>query len=256
MGYSAFKRYRREEILLPLYLVAELCQIADLSFENLKITRILPDSWGATKGGRSGIRSLLASRSDHLREWRAEGGRLAHAYNSSIWQKKVVLPILNEKLSEFIGIHLGDGTLTEHFVKITQDIRYDMPYVFYIEALIRELFGTSSSIRREKGSNLIYVQLFSKSVCQYLHNKWALPYGDKIKGVASIPYAVMQNRELAISCLRGLIDTDGSISKDGNGISIRFSSHNKLLVDQVEEIGRSLGLFTFRNALETGTRSV
>jgi hypothetical protein len=51
-----------------------------------------------------------------------------------------------------------------------------------------------------------------------MHNKWAIPYGDKIKGVAMIPNAVMEDRKLAICCLRGLIDTDGSVSKDGNGI--------------------------------------
>lgn len=102
---------------------------------------------------------------------------------------------------------------------------------------------------------MVYAQLFSKKVCEYMHNKWAIPYGDKIEGVAMIPNAVMEDRKLAICCLRGLIDTDGSVSKDGNGISIRFSSHNKTLVDQVEDIGKSLGIFTFRNPLETGTRS-
>ena len=93
-------------------------------------------------------------------------------------------------------------------------------------------------------------------------NKWARPDSNRgsslhppARQAATIPIEIMQNRELAISCLRGLIDADGGIFKDGNSISIRFSSHDKPLIDQVGEIGRSLGIFTFRNALETGTRS-
>lgn len=255
VGYSAIKRYRREEILLSLSLVEELCQITGLPFQRLEVTGLLPDNWGAVKGGKKGIRALFVKRSENLREWRAKGGRVARARHPSKEDKKIVLPMLNNKLSEFIGIHLGDGTLTEHFVKITQDYRYDMPYVFYIAGLTMELFGKQPTIRREKGSNLVYVQLFSKKVCEYLHSKWAMPYGDKIKGIAMVPNEIMKNKQFTICCLRGLIDTDGSVSKDGNSISIRFSSHNKTLVDQVEDIGKSLGIFTFRNPLETGTRS-
>jgi hypothetical protein len=114
----------------------------------MSFTRAL--CWGAVKGGKRGIRALFANRPENLSEWRAKGGRVAHEHHPSMWHKKVILPVLNDKLSEFIGIHPGDGTLTEHFVKITQDSRYDMPYVFYIEALTRELFGASQTIRRER----------------------------------------------------------------------------------------------------------
>jgi len=91
--------------------------------------------------------------------------------------------------------------------------------------------------------------------CEHLHNKWDLPYGDKVKGKAVIPNAIMKNKDMAIACLRGLVDTDGSVSKDGDSISIRFYSHNQKLIDQVETVGKSLGVFTFRNPMETGTRS-
>ena len=140
-------------------------------------------------------------------------------------------------------------------LRYLQDPRYDLQYVSYIKDLIEDLFGASPSIRKERGRNLIYVQLFSKTACEYLHEKWNLPYGDKVRGKAVIPNAITKNRIMAIACLRGLIDTDGSISKDGNSISIRFYSHNKTLVNQVEGIGRSLGIFTFRNPMDTGTRS-
>jgi hypothetical protein len=254
VGYSAMKKYRREESLPPLYLVEELCQIAGLSYDNLEIIALVPDNWGRVRGGVKGIEVMSAKYKEQLKEWRSLGGKTAKK-NLPLTTKKVALPPLNEKLSELIGIHLGDGTLTEYFLKISQDPRYDLPYIAYVESLIENLFASSPSIRKEKNRNLIYVQLFSRTACEYLHEKWNLPYGNQLRGKARIPNAIMQNSVMAIACLRGLMDTDGSISKDGNSISVRFYSHNKTLVDQVEEIGKSLGIFTFRNPMETGTKS-
>lgn len=256
VSYSAMKRYGRGESLHPLYLVKELCRIAGLSFESLEIKELVPDNWGRVKGGKKGIEAMFAKHGEKLREWRAKGGKAARRnLLLGTTRKEVFLPSLNEKLSELIGIHLGDGTLTKYFLKVSQDPRYDLPYISYIKALIKDLFGASPAIRKEKDRNLIYTQLFSKTACEYLHKKWNLPYGDKVRGKAAIPDSIMKNRNMAIACLRGLMDTDGSVSKDGNSLSIRFYSHNKMLVDQAERIGRSLGIFTFRNPMETGTRS-
>jgi hypothetical protein len=255
VSYSAMKRYRREESLIPLHFVKKLCGIAGLSFESLEIIELLPENWGRIKGGKRGIEVMLLKHREKLREWRAKGGEAVHKNLLQGPAKKAFLPYLNEKLAELIGIHLGDGTLTKYFLKISQDPRYDLLYVSYIKTLVEDLFEVLPAIRQEKGRNLIYIQLFSKTACEYLHNEWNLPYGDKIRGKVAIPDVIMKNRNMAIACLRGLIDTDGSISKDGNSISIRFSSYNKTLVDQVERIGRSLGVFTFRNPMETGTRS-
>ena len=255
VSYSTLKRYRREESFPPQHLVENLCQIADLSPKNLGIRGLVPHNWGAIKGGRKGIRTLLTKYQNQLKKWRAKGGRTARKRLQISEPKKVCLPNLNEKFSEFIGIHLGDGTLTKYFLKITQDPQYDLPYVSYIGALVRDLFATSPTIRKERDGNQIYIQLFSKTSCAYLHSRWEMPYGDKIRGKATIPEEILRNKNMAVACLRGLIDTDGSISKDGNSLSIRFSSHNKKLVDQAEKIGKSLGIFTFRNPYETGTKS-
>lgn len=255
VNYSALKRYKKEQSFIPQKLVETLCYMADLSSKDLEIIGLIPYNWGAIKGGRKGIRTLLTKYPKELKEWRAQGGRTARKKLLISEPKKVRLPSLNEKLSEFIGIHLGDGTLTKYFLKITQDSRYDLPYVLYIEALIRDLFDISPTVRKERDGNLIYIQLFSKTLCEYLHSKWELPYGDKIKGKAAVPQEIVENTDLAVAYLRGLMDTDGSISKDGNSVSIRFSSHNKILVDQAENIGKSLEIFTFRNPYETGTKS-
>ena len=67
---------------------------------------------------------------------------------------------------------------------------------------------------------------------------------------------VAENENLTIACLRGLIDTDGSVSRrgrNGSQFCIQFTSHNKPLLKQVNKIGRELGIFTFYDKVGTGT---
>ena len=69
-------------------------------------------------------------------------------------------------------------------------------------------------------------------------------------------YAIFKNKELVVACLRGLIDTDGSVSRrgrNGSQFCIQFTSHNKLLLNQVDVIGKKLGIFTFYDRTGTGT---
>ena len=60
--------------------------------------------------------------------------------------------------------------------------------------------------------------------------------GNKIVNQSTIPKWVYENREYMKACLRGLIDTDGSIhrmsKRDFNLLRISFTNHdNKLLQD-------------------------
>jgi intein/homing endonuclease len=49
-----------------------------------------------------------------------------------------------------------------------------------------------------------------KELVRYLH-ELGLPKGNKVKQQLDIPVWIKRNRKLAIACLRGLVDTDGSI---------------------------------------------
>ena len=55
----------------------------------------------------------------------------------------------------------------------------------------------------------------------------------------------MADQNLAIACLRGLIDTDGSVSRRGSQFTITFYSKNKNLTNQVHDISKNSNLFTF-----------
>jgi hypothetical protein len=119
VGYSAMKKYGREESLPPLYLVKELCWISGLSFENLEIEALVSDNLGRIKGGKKGIEVMFTKHGKKLKEWRRLGGKAARKNLLLTLIKETVVPPVNEKLSELIGIHLGDGTLTKYFLKIS-----------------------------------------------------------------------------------------------------------------------------------------
>ena len=173
--------------------------------------------------------------------------------------KNISLPNLNEKLAEFIGICLGDGTLTKYFVRIFGDSRYDISYFLYISSLVKDLFKFSPFLRYDRGrdnkKHTVYLELCSKNLCDFLHTNFTIPYGDKIKGNAKIPSLILNNKKLSIACLRGLVDTDGSISKRGTYICLVFNSNNEILREQAFILGKSLKVFNHKYKDEIGTNS-
>ena len=174
--------------------------------------------------------------------------------------KNVNIQGLNENLSEFIGAYLGDGTITKYFIKFTGDARYDKPYFEYLENLVVDLFGIKASMYSDKrfGKNQLYLTICSRTLCEFLNKKYGLIYGDKLVNNTLIPNKILKNKKLSIACLRGLIDTDGSVSRrgrHGSQFCVQFSSHNNNLLNQVHKFGKKIGVFTYLTGIETGTNN-
>lgn len=187
-----------------------------------------------------------------LKLWSQTGGRKSGEYNL----KNINYPELNEDLAEFIGAHLGDGTMSKYFIKISGDYRYDLSYFNYLSKIVLKLFGISTSITKEKYRNTAYLTIYSKEVCLFLNKNYYIPFGDKIKNNAIIPERILKNRKLFVACLRGLVDTDGSISRrgrNGSQFCLEFFSQNKKLFDQVNGMGRQLNIFTYSTKNRAGT---
>jgi len=253
VSYSSLKKYYNEKLLLPKSFFENLCHIAKIDPNALEV-KYLEGNWGQSKGGKKGSAALLKKYPNEIKEWR----KLANKNSVKSHLKQIKIPELNEKLSEFIGAYLGDGTLTPYFVRITGDSRYDWPYHDYLARLVLDLFGLKSSIKKEKDSNTLNFRVYSVKLCSFLNKKYKLSYGDKIRNQTKIPSEIMQNRNLALACLRGLMDTDGSISRrgrNGDQFCLQFTNHNKTLLDQVISLGHKLEIFTFFAKDGTGTNS-
>ena len=253
VSYSALKKYYNEKLLLPKSFFDNLCHIAKIDSKIMDV-KYLESSWGQSNGGKKGSACLLKKYPEKIKEWR----KLANKNSVTSNLKPIKIPELNEKLAEFIGAYLGDGTLTPYFVRITGDSRYDMSYHVYLAKLVFELFGLKSSIKKEKDSNTLNFRVYSGKLCSLLNKKYKLSYGDKIRNQTKIPSEIMQDRNLSIACLRGLMDTDGSISRrgrNGDQFCLQFTNHNKTLLDQVIFLGDKLEVFTFFAKDGVGTNS-
>jgi intein/homing endonuclease len=124
--------------------------------------------------------------------------------------KRFAAPGNSEYLAEFIGIAMGDGGLTNYQVKITLNATDDVEYIKFVANLMQELFNVEPGIYWDKKSNVVDVVISRSLLVQYLHGL-GLPIGNKIRQGLDMPQWIRENRKYAISCVRGLIDTDGSV---------------------------------------------
>ena len=240
---------------MPENILREICEIREVPYPDHEIS-YLPSNWGASKGGKLGMETLQRRYSEkQFSVWRRKGGTNAIRKGpiGNQWKlKEIRSPELNEELSELIGICLGDGTLTEYFLRIFGNVKYDKPHIKHISEMIQHLFGLSPRLY-ERERNLFVLEISSKQMCKFLHNGYGLPYGNKIVKKAVIPSRILEDTKLSLACLRGLVDTDGSVSKRGNQISLNFTSRNKKLLEQVWEIGKPF--FSYKYTEDVGTNS-
>lgn len=151
-----------------------------------------PKNWGQVKGGK----------------------------NSTGNTKRISMPNPSEELAEFFGIVLGDGNVESYkkgkkiraySVKIAGDSLNDYEYlVNYVFVLSKKLFNIEPKIYFSKRSRCAYVVLHGVMLVKYLE-KMGLTSGNKIKNQVTIPSWIWEKEEYLKSCIRGLIDTDGSV---------------------------------------------
>lgn len=121
--------------------------------------------------------------------------------------KKVKLPRKSVLLAEFVGICLGDGCISRYQVSVTLNTIADKEYIPYVINLMQNLFPTLKvSLRKKGGENAVDVQINSRIVTDFFHNMGIIPRR-KI-----IPLWILKRPIYIKACLRGLFDTEGSIS--------------------------------------------
>ena len=153
----------------------------------------------------------------------------------------------NKKFAELIGIILGDGNLYHNMLRITLS-KNEKPYVNYIKELIYELFGITSKEYFSQRSNTITVYVYNKNLSNLLV-KYGIKRGNKVKNQVEVPSWVKDNGIYSLSCLKGLIDTDGCVynCKRDRKNYIKFTNHSNNLINDVLEVSKIHG-FEFKSA--------
>ncbi|MBI3622875.1 hypothetical protein HY212_02230 [Candidatus Pacearchaeota archaeon] len=151
--------------------------------------------------------------------------------------KIVRLPnIKTKEFAEFYGIMLGDGCITSNlkgFI-ITGDKIFENNYYHkYLSSLIYDLFGYKPKIIESKNERVIRAIFYSKKACKFIEEK-GFPKGLKSSGKLEIPKFIAKDKLLLSYCLRGIMDTDGSLAPHPHSkVMIHLSIPNKNLRSSV-----------------------
>ena len=167
----------------------------------------------------------------------------------------------NESLAEMIGIILGDGRIrwdpTGRHYQLDIILNYvdEREYVLYVKDYLKSLFKIEPKINRQKNDDGtlgkgIYLTIYNKNLIEQLISL-GLKSGNKVINQVRVPKWIReenihdnQTKSLVIACLRGLIDTDGSIFPNlkENAIKINFKNGSLPLVKDLKELSESLGI--------------
>ena|SRR3989344_3984723 len=167
--------------------------------------------------------------------------------NLGIAKTKVIFNEDYKKLAEFIGIMLGDGNICRNNLRITIH-KMEIQYKHHIKKLFSELFKLELSEYPYKNSKSLQLYRWSEDLISLL-KKFGLKEGNKIKNKINIPDWILKNRKFTLSCLRGLIDTDGYLHyhKRDKQISVGFTNHSESLIYDFMNAALNLG-FSFKRS--------
>lgn len=254
ISQRTLRDWRKEKFYMKYETAQMLAKETSVSLYPPK--KILPDYWSTKKASPIGakIRYKIYG-NPGTAEGRKRGGinsqRKFQENNGSVKElkfkirKHIKIPNTSSKLAEFIGIILGDGGMTSNQLVITFNKETDKQHSIYMQSLIKELFGISSSIvhpgsYKDKADNIV---VSSRNLIEFLLKK-NLGIGNKIRNRADIPAWIKDEKDYKIACVRGLMDTDGSFysyrhkvnGKTYDSFAICFTNHSTPLLNSVYDI--------------------
>lgn len=143
------------------------------------------------------------------------------------------------EFAELIGIVLGDGNVYEYVkgkgianysIRIAGDAVKDLEYHTFIFRLCLQLFNYKSRLYFHSTRREIISHIYGKKYVELFKTQGILP-GNKIKNKSTIPLWIFENEDYLKACIRGLIDTDGSIYRMGKWNQMCFKKHNLTLLE-------------------------
>lgn len=153
------------------------------------------------------------------------------------------LPInSNKKLQSYIiGVALGDGNLSNPNgrairLRITCDKKYPLLIKHITNCLLSLLPKNKIAIVDRK--NCIDISSYSNNWQKLL---WRWDRGSKDKQNVAVPNWIKKDKNFTKECLRGLLQTDGSIYYDRNYLMINFVNTASNLSSDVFEMIKNLG---------------
>lgn len=135
----------------------------------------------------------------------------------------------DSEFAEFLGVMAGDGNLSiyksDHKISISGHREDDFEYFLYLRDLFKRLFHKEIKLRDKK--RYLSLELSNKNILNQL-NKAGILVGKKSDKI-EIPKDIMKNQNLSKYFLRGLADTDFSVTFKKGGR--KKNSYPRICVD-------------------------
>jgi hypothetical protein len=156
---------------------------------------------------------------------------------------------LNVDTAELVGILLGDGSF--YLAKYNNEVDIalhtkDVNYKNYVKSLLKKVTSAYVFEKYDKKAKCVHIRISSKVPTMNLLKISYKKPGNKIKNRVSIPEWIWKKDRFLKACLRGLIDTDGSVYRLKpqwpNLTQISFKNNNDRLLKDVRQALKNFGL--------------
>ncbi|PIP86977.1 hypothetical protein COW81_02595 [Candidatus Campbellbacteria bacterium CG22_combo_CG10-13_8_21_14_all_36_13] len=228
--------WRNEKYTMPLSAVKKLSQTFSISVPK----KIIVKNWGShlSEAGKKGgiirykkyghVTLNEKERKKAWEKWWNEKGRFSK--NTVIGKAlPVTKPDYSESLAEFIGVVLGDGSISKNQIVIYLHKDDDREYGKFVSSLTKELFKIPVGIYQHKTSNNTNYIISRIGLVNYFTEHLGMSIGNKVKQQVDIPVWIKCNPKYARACVRGLIDTDGCFFIHQYNVGGKKYSYNKIL---------------------------
>jgi DNA-binding transcriptional regulator WhiA len=147
-------------------------------------------------------------------------------------------------LAYVIGVALGDGNLScpngrATRLRITCDLTYPNLIKEIISSLEQIFPKNKISICNTTKGSCVDISVYSNTLNNIM--PWSVGKGSKLFQQIQVPKWIFKNKKFTKSCLRGLLQTDGSIYTDRGYLMVNFTNLSKPLIDDVYHMINTLG---------------
>lgn len=240
--------WRREKFSIPLSVVTRFSEKFNIDLPEDIDT--LTERWKEAKAQVShvgGYARYNKCGAPGTQEGRQKGGHASQLkrqlhpelYSNCNLAKSFPIPHKSDELAEFVGILLGDGSLTNAHVTITLNGEADSQYIPFVTNLGNQLFGSKPKSFKHKHDKAITLYYNGVNLVHYL-KAIGLRVGNKVKQQVGVPTWIKSSKVYSAACVRGLMDTDGGVFLH------RYKVNNKLYCyKKISFSNRSIPLLTF-----------
>lgn len=255
VSQRTIRDWRREKFLMDANAVKVLCRKTHIPFPQK--TKLLDQYWYTSKGAKRGWEVVYKRygrvpvdeeyRKKKWFEWWEREGQFRT--NLITTQRPIKAPRFSAEVAEFVGIMMGDGGISSNQIVITLHKHDDKEYSLFVKRLIEDLFSVPVSVYNRQYEQAVSLVVSRKALVVFCNERLGLKIGNKIKQNLDVPQWITKNAKFKRSCLRGLVDTDGSLfwerhytpKKIYSYPRLNFTSVSPLLVRSVFDLLKECG---------------